>query len=332
MTTTSLDNGIYFYHNNDLSGILVCHVDDVLWSGTEMFEQNIIKPLGRVFTFGTVHCKAFKYLGIDLEQHDDYSISLSQTNFANSIKKASISGNPGKTAPVNKDICSELRTFIGKLNWLACISKPEISFEVSYLSSRVTEATIGNVIKANKIVTRIQANPSRLLFLNLDRRFLHIQVFTDGSFNSLPKSGNQGGQIVLLCDKQQNCSMLAWNSSRLKIVTRSTLAAETLAICDGCELALYTASLLNASKLTENPQVIVVTDSRSLFEALGSSKQVSDKRLRLDVGSLREMIKRDEITINWVQGSRQLSDALTKHGASWRYLTTVMETGNLQQQ
>ena len=102
-------------------------------------------------------------------------------------------------------------------------------------------------------------------------------------------------------------------------------------MCDGCELALYTASLLNTSKLTENPQVIVVTNSRSLFEALGSSKQVSNKRLRLDVGSLREMIERGEITINWVQGSRQLSDALTKQGALWRYLTTVMETGNLQQ-
>ena len=97
-------------------------------------------------------------------------------------------------------------------------------------------------------------------------------------------------------------------------------------MCDGCELALYTAS-----KFTENPQFIIVTDSRSLFEVLGSSKQVSNKRLRLDVGSLREMIERGEITINWVQGSRQLSDALTKHGASWRYLTTVMETGNLQQ-
>ena len=125
--------------------------------------------------------------------------------------------------------------------------------------------------------------------------------------------------------------MLAWNSSHLKRVTRSTLTAETLAMCDGCKLALYTAALLNASKLTENLQVIIVTDSRSLFEALGSSKQVSNKRLRLDLGPLREMIERGEITINWVQGSRQLSDALTKHDASWRYLTTVMETGNLQQ-
>ena len=194
MTTTSLGNGIYVFHyNNDLSGILVCHVDDVLWSGTEMFEQNIIKPLGRVFTFGTVHSKAFKYLSIDLEQHDVYSISLSQTNFSNSIKKVSIS---------NKDIHSELRTVTGQLNWLSCISKPEISFEVSYLSNRVTEATIEDVIKANKIVTQIQANTSRLLFPSLDRRFLHIKVFTDGSFNSLPKSGSQGGQIVLLCNNQ----------------------------------------------------------------------------------------------------------------------------------
>ena len=105
-----------------------------------------------------------------------------------------------KQTPVKEDIRSELRTVIGQLNWLACISKSEISFEVSYLSSRVTEATIEDVIKANKIVTRIQANTSRLLFSSLDRRFLRIQVLSDGSFNSLPTSGSQGGQIVLLYD------------------------------------------------------------------------------------------------------------------------------------
>ena len=114
--------------------------------------------------------------------------------------------------------------------------------------------------------------------------------------------------------------MLAWNSSHLKRVTRSTLAAETLAMCDGCKLALYTAALLNASKLTENPQVIIVTDSRSLFEALGSSKQVSNKRLRLDVGSLREMIERGEITINWVQGLRQLRDDLRHNSTNCIHL------------
>ena len=200
MTTTSLDNGIYFYHhNNDLSGILVCHVVDVLWSGTEMFEQNIIKPLRCVFTFGMTHIKAFKYLGVDLEQHDDYSISLSQTNFANSIKKVSISRNRDKTDPVNEVIRSELRTVIGELNWLACISKPEISFEVSCLSSRVTEATTKDVIKANKIVTRIQANTLRLLFPSLDRRFLHIQVRKSGGTNCSPM--RQPTKLL----------MLAWN-------------------------------------------------------------------------------------------------------------------------
>ena len=46
--------------------------------------------------------------------------------------------------------------------------------------------------------------------------------------------------------------MLAWNSSRLKRVTRSTLAAETLAMCDGCELALHTASQKAHRKFTSH--------------------------------------------------------------------------------
>ena len=65
----------------------------------------------------------------------------------------------------------------------------------------------------------------------------------DASFNNLPGRGSQGGYIVFLFEKFENSAPIAWNSTRLKCKTRSTLAAETIALTDGCDTALFIANL-----------------------------------------------------------------------------------------
>ena len=39
---------------------------------------------------------------------------------------------------------------------------------------------------------------------------------------------------------------------------------------------------------------------------------VTDKRLRVDIARLREMVDKSEITISWVDEKEQLADCLTK--------------------
>ena len=47
--------------------------------------------------------------------------------------------------------------------------------------------------------------------------------------------------------------------------------------------------------------------------------------LVLDITRLREMVKLHEISINWVHGSFQLADALTKYGTSTSVLVEVLK-------
>ena len=62
--------------------------------------------------------------------------------------------------------------------------------------------------------------------------------------------------------------------------------------------------------------IICLTDNQSLFETVGTSNQILDRRLRVEVSAIREMIDHDEISIEWVCKEKQLSDVLTKKGAS----------------
>ena len=47
-----------------------------------------------------------------------------------------------------------------------------------------------------------------------------------------------------------------------------------------------------------------VTDNRSLCDALASNKYVSEKRLRIDIGALKELIKKNNIEHIWVKTNK----------------------------
>ena len=58
-------------------------------------------------------------------------------------------------------------------------------------------------------------------------------------------------------------------------------------------------------------------DNKSLMDTLNSKKNVDDKRLRIDLAILDEMLQRKDInSVSWVETSLQLADCLTKRGAS----------------
>ena len=64
-------------------------------------------------------------------------------------------------------------------------------------------------------------------------------------------------------------------------------------------------------------------------DGLKSSKVIQDLRLRVDIGSLWEMVKLAEIELQWVDKTHQLSDPLTKYGASAVCLMDVLKRGKL---
>ena len=68
-----------------------------------------------------------------------------------------------------------------------------------------------------------------------------------------------------------------------------------------------------------------MTDNLSAKETLNSSKIVSDKRLRVEISRLREMVLRKEIVVKWIRNEEQLADCLTKRGASTAMLLETIQ-------
>ena len=324
-----IDKGLFYYVNKDkLESVITCCVDDIAYGNTPLFLSNILTTLKKTFNIGTYNTTAFKYVGISISQNEDYSISVHQINYINTLQMIPISSSrrTEKHEPVTEDERKHFRRAIGQLNWAAGISRPDISFAVCQLSTRVNGAVVSDLIEVNKLIKYVQTEPLTITYPKLDINSLHLTLYCDASFKNLPDGGSQGGHIVFLCDDHDNCCPIAWSSSRIKRIVHSTLAAETLSLTDGSGTALFVLSLLEG--VVPCREVIsVLTDNRSLYETCHSKKPTTDKRLRIDIAGIKEMIDLKQIEITAIPGKEQLADVLTKKGASPHPLLSVLRNG-----
>lgn len=148
---------------------------------------------------------------------------------------------------------------------------------------------------------------------------LKMIMFSDASFANLSDGGTQVGHFIVLMGENGKFSPLSWQPRRVKRVVRSTLAGETLAMSEGIDNAIFLTTLfseLTASDVEHAAPITCVTDNHSLADALKSTKSVTEKRPRLEISSIKELIQTKRVErVLWYKTKEQLADCLTKKGA-----------------
>ena len=323
-----------YSEEGDLIGIMVCHVDDFLWGGDDGFKDLIIKPLMAKFKISGVCITAFKFLGLNVHQYDE-GITVNQNLFIGKVQKMELSKKSKllNVDKINDKAVSEMRSVLGQLNWASGKTRPDISFEACQASTRVNEATVKDVTSLiNKAVKKLKSDDWSLMFKRLKHLdTLYLCIFTDASFNNLPRGGSQEGFIIVLADINLNCCPLDWGSKRIKRVVKSTLAAETLAAQDGVDRAYLLSTILKELiGRTTSIQTILFTDSKSLYDTVGTSNMIKDQKLLVDMCALRESNERKEVEFCWIPTEEQIADSLTKAGASNKLMIDVVSKGTLK--
>ena len=119
---------------------------------------------------------------------------------------------------------------------------------------------------------------------------------------SLSDGASQGALIVFVKGHNGLVAPILWQSKKLVRVTKSPLASETSAAGEAADAGFFVASML--AEILKKPQLPTVhcfTDSKSLVENAMNTKMPSDRKLRVDMSRLRQMIENDEITLSWVE-------------------------------
>ena len=340
-TQSTTDPSVFYWHSHDnnVHGCILSYVDDFLWFGNNNFKLFIIDKLCNTFTISKHINSNFKYIGLNLSTLSDNSRCLDQVDYCSKLDYINIPLTLKQKEDSNQDLPEKerklLRSKIGQLLWLSCQSRPDLCFEVCKLSNNFKNANVGELVNCNKIIKKANANPLVLRYNNLgDINNLKLVVYADASFGNLPDGGSQGVFLIFIVGSNNVCHLIAWQSKRIKRIVRSTLAAETLSLSDAVESAGFVQSLFKEmcfGKLDgELLPIEAFTDNKSLHSCIYSTKAVLDRRLRVDIGSLRELLSDKKLSaVRWISNEKQLADILTKSGPSSNPLQMVLSKGQL---
>ena len=119
-----------------------------------------------------------------------------------------------------------------------------------------------------------------------------------------------------MCNESGQASPISWHSRKLKRVVKSTTSAETMALLDGIEIGMLISKLINEMYGGLLLPVFARVDCKNLKDSLYSSKTIEDKRLKIDVCTVRDYLRLGELhAFELVDTKSQLADTLTKTGA-----------------
>lgn len=327
------DAGLFYWHKDGcLCGLIVIHVDDFFWGGDNCFVNQVIQPFKNTFEIGTEETGSFKYLGLHITQSKK-GIEIEQSKYCQSLKPITVSKErkAHKNLPLGSDETKKLRALIGQMNWAATQTRPDVLFECCELASKIKNATVSDMLVANKVLKKLQNDVKVNIPPLNDINCLKFIVHSDASYANLGDGGSQGGYVICLSDSVTNkMSPIAWQSKRIKRVVKSTLAAEMLALVEAAEAGYWLQSILNELLSTNSCNIECYIDSQSLYNAAYSTTSLADKRLRVDVAIIREMLQKNEIQkLVWVPSGSQLADCLTKRGAGNLSIVQVLTNNQL---
>ena len=91
---------------------------------------------------------------------------------------------------LNADEKQEYRTLIGQLNWVSSQTCPDIAFAACKASVSFKDAKVSDLIKANKVIRKLQSDEVILQFSDLgDLKDCKILSYNDSSYKHLPDGG-----------------------------------------------------------------------------------------------------------------------------------------------
>lgn len=321
-------------HTNELIGIIVLHVDDFLHAGNELFEETVSDKLADVYTMGKVEEKQFTYVGFDINQTED-GITIDQSQYAEE-KIDNIIIDPDRAKNQNDELSDEekslLRRIAGRIGWLARGTRPDLTFAQIDISTKFVSGKVRDLIEAAKSLRKAKSGECFLLIRGLGPvSGWWLEVWTDASLFTLNDGVNStGATLILLVNENDICVPVVWQANKIKRIVRSSLEAECLALVEGLKEATFMRDVVEEVFGLKERSIPVraIIDNKSTVDAVHSTAAVSDKKLRRDIGIVKQMLNEGDVTsLAWCQGKDQLADLMTKKTASPFNLLSVFQKG-----
>ena len=119
-----------------------------------------MSKLKQTFKFGTEDAEAFTYIDTELTEHADFTITMSQKNYINSISEISFSKEQTRQSSdkLDEEKRKDFRRAVGQFNWVSGITRSDILFHTCDASTRFKNTTVANGLRVNKKIKEYKNN------------------------------------------------------------------------------------------------------------------------------------------------------------------------------
>ena len=349
MKQSELDPCTFFwYTNGELGGLICLHVDDMVIGGNTEFHEVVLQSLRNRYPFKHWKKGSGMFLGKRLRQEVDFSIICDQEEYGNKVSTIPISKErrKSKDSAVTEQERKRLRGVIGAANWLMGNTRPDISVLNAFLQQRIQRATVSDLIEANKLVAKIRDfSHVKIKIKPIPLHQCAFLVASDASWANADDLRSQAGYMVLFTHvdmiqgKKCDVSPLRWKSYKQERHTQSTLGAELMGLARALSETEWLRSILAEAlheeytlekdkTLREKVPVVAVIDNKPIYDhTCGDGIVIKDKRMAIDMLTVRRDIRQNNIDIRWVDTKQMIVDSLTKTNASADYLLFVLRDG-----
>ena len=266
----------------------------------------------------------------------DRGVVLSQAEYIKNLNCVSVSKTRGsgrtQDSPANEQEVADFRSLVAGVAWVG-VTHGGAQAIASLYQSFLPVPTIKQVTGLNAALEQLRQDYRPLVFsAGFKLKELRIVPVCDSSLGNNSKY-SQGAHCLFLAKKTNDrlcgsCVLLSSRSGKSKRVANSSMAAETLALLQGCEEGLLVQTwlhelqhpLLTARELlqvagSDMTEMIPATDCEDLHVVLvqPAAPAPTNKSLVLHLSALRDM--RDQGQVRdwaWVDTHCNIANAMTK--------------------
>lgn len=321
---SSADNCVFVLRNSNGEAVcIVCvYVDDLFVTAPlQSIIDKLYSDLSAKFNALSMQTgKKINYLGMEITFDDDVgSATISQLGYLQDmLTKFKISGTA--SYPSSPDLftvdsaspatdATYYRSMVMSVFYLAKRTRPDVLLPVAYLASRCAAPTVSDLQKVVRVLMYL--NATQHLPLVLQPESLDIFVGIDASFGAHPDGKGHSGMFISF---GRNGGTLFAQSSKQRIVTKSSTESELVGLSDGLSQVMWIRSLMrDLGMLSDKPTTIWQDNQATIRIATnGPGQKGRTKHMDVRYFFIVERINAKEIILEWLPTGDMVADIFTK--------------------
>lgn len=259
-------------------------------------------------------------LGMNVKASKNY-ITVDQEKFINNIlARFNMSDCKSSDTPMETNLklektvnnqCDEkfpYQQLVGCLMYLSVLTRPDISFSVSFLSQYNTCFNENHWKHLKRLLRYLQKTKKYGLVFKKNDSNLHGYVDADWASCSVDRRSYTGYSFIL-----SGC-VISYESRKQRTVALSSTEAEYMALSEACKEAIYLRHLMNEiGVLDSKTPTCVFSDNQSSIK-LTANPLFHKRTKHIDVRHhfIRECVVNNKVKVEYVSTSDMPADILTK--------------------